>query len=188
MKSISRIARMSFFAIFVCLIFSASWLDQLKPQKYGNGVDENGKKIYAGKTPITNSPAYQQFKFSSQSELEKLYYFRARLVELDGFYFRMQGGRYTIEDAQYGTTWLISHRYTDNESARKFIEEQLIPFETPAQPLLIEFPNGSLQRVVPVALNELELLEDTIKKDTSGNPAPHKIKPAGQPTSNSVAK
>lgn len=145
-------------------LLSLAWSSN-KP-RYLSGVDKDGNKVYAGKVPIQETYAYQQFKWGSHSEASKLSYFLSRLLEMKDIYFRYHGKRYNSKDAYYGVNWLIRHRYGGRMNARAFIREQAALFQKPGHPLLIEFPDGAVHHLLPVVMNELDLLEKTYRDDS----------------------
>ena len=169
---------------FLCLILgsallSVGWFGKmgLRP-RYLNGVDEEGAKVYAGKVPIYDTYAYHQFELGPKTESGKLSYFLSRFSEMKNCYFRFLGNRYGFQDAYFGANWLITRRYNGNQDARIFLREQITLFEKPSAPLLIEFPDGSLHRVLPIVTNELDLLEETIRKEKTQTLPPFQDLPA----------
>lgn len=159
--------------ILASSFLSVGWIGKLGLKtRYLNGIDQDGDKVYAGKIPIHNTYAYRQFKSGSKTEASKLYYFLSRLYEMKDCSFRFLGKRYDSRDAYSGINWLITRRYQSGRSAREFLSEQIAHFEKPGAPLLIEFPDGSLHRVLPVVMNELDLLEETARREARHTPPP----------------
>ena len=159
--------RLIFTISIVALVFLFNGTPSSSAPQYLRGVYENGAIAYVGPLTIQQTNAYKQFIYSKKTEKEKLYYLLSRFRTADhlGFYFG--GGRYSANDACFGSGWILRHRYKGNKEARKFIREQVTFFEKPGKPLLIEFQNGSIHFAYNIIINELELLENTIAETSA---------------------
>lgn len=131
------------------------------------------EKIYLGPLPIQETQAYKTFLNSSGSETAKLIYLGDRIKSAQNLSYYFEGDRYNWFEAYSGATWLLWHDHERGEDAHSFIHKEAIRFQNPTKPTSIEFPDQSRHLASQVLLNELDLLEDTIKLDSSAQSRSH---------------
>jgi len=125
------------------------------------------EKVYLGSLPIENTQAYQTFLNSSGSETAKLIYLGDRIKSAQNLSYYFEGTRYNWFEAYSGATWLLWQDHQHGEDAHSFIHREAIRFQNPTKPTTIEFPDRSRHLASEVLLNELDLLEDIIKQNSS---------------------
>jgi hypothetical protein len=129
---------------------------------YLRGVNPDGFKTYLGSTPPQSAEALEQFRMSSGSEAQKLFYLLERFKEIQDHGFYYLGNRYSWQDAFLAGSWMLNQRYSKIKNARSFIKDQFSLLERPTNPVLIEFPDGTLHRAYDILINELDFLEASL--------------------------
>lgn len=129
------------------------------------GVAPNGQKAYLGTVPIENTEAYRQFISSPQSEVNVQTYLFTRLKAAQDLSYFRDGQWYSWLEAYRGGMWLMRNRYEKGQDARTFIKNHVWRSESTGKPHLVKYPDGSVHEAYYVLLNELDLLEETLKKD-----------------------
>jgi hypothetical protein len=137
------------------------------------GVDKQGQKAYLGPVPLEHTEAYEDYLNSRHSEVDKQNYIFRRLKTPEAAklsYFH-DGTWYTWLDAYRAGNWLIRNRYKKGQDARTFIKDHVWRSEDTGKPHLVKYPDGSIQEAYYVLLNELDLLESTLAKDSRAKAA-----------------
>jgi hypothetical protein len=131
---------------------------------YLKGVDSEGKKVYLGPTPIEETAAFKTYAQSSRSAVHEQQYLFQRLKDapknLEYFH---DGNWYNWLETYRGGMWLIRNRYKKGQDTRKFLEKYVWRSEA-GKLHLVRYPDGSIQVGYFLLMNELDLLEETLKK------------------------
>ena len=151
------------FVFFTCALVSASDAHGSFFSKKNEKPRE--KKYYLGLAAIQNTEAYEIFLRGSKSETAKLYYLVDRIKVAKDLHYLFEGGRYDSSDAEMGGMWAIWHHHQIGEGARAFIFEEVARFPADSRNCFIQFPDGSTELAYVVLLNELDLLEETLKQN-----------------------
>ncbi len=129
------------------------------------GVDAKGQKVYLAEVPINNTVAFKTYLASPKSEVNKQQYLFARLKDapknLEYFH---DGNWYSWVEAYRGGMWLMRNRYKKGQDTRLFLKKYVWRSEDTNKEHLVRYPDGSIQVGYFVLLNELDLLEETVKK------------------------
>lgn len=135
---------------------------------YLEGVDEKGNKVYLGPTPIENTAAFKTYAQSSKSAVHEQQYLFQRLKDApkDLEYFH-DGNWYNWLQTYRGGMWLIRNRYKKGQDTREFLKKYVWRSEETRKLHLVKFPDGSIQVGYFLLLNELDLLEETLKKKST---------------------
>ena len=138
------------------------------------GKTPEGKKVYLGPVPIQETEAYQAFLLSPRSEVDKLYYLgdRIRAKASQDIVYIYEGGHYHWAEVYAGGIWLLWHDYKRGETARAFIYETSLRFERPGSRATLQLPDGSVHYAYDVTVNEMDLLEATIKEENPSQKTP----------------
>jgi hypothetical protein len=164
MKSINPKPRRIVFIIFFLFVFSHHAVAGWSPFK---GKTREGKKAYLGPAPVQDTEAYQKFLESSRSEIDKLYYLgdriRAKTAQKNVYIYERD--RYHWAEVYAGGIWCLWHYYKREKTAREFVRDISQRFERPGSRATVEFPDGSVHYAYQVTVNELDLLEETIKPE-----------------------
>lgn len=136
----------------------------LAPQ-YLKGVNPDGQKVYLGPVPIQNTEAYQAFLTSSRSEAAKLDYLLQRIKSARDLVYHYDGEQYNWLEAYRAGSWILRHHYERGESARSFLLRETFLYQKPGKPNAVEFPDRSVHFDYHVLINELDLLEETVKEN-----------------------
>ncbi len=129
------------------------------------GVARDGQKAYLGPVPIENTEAYQLFLSSPRSDVHMQTYMFTRLKAAKDLSFFHDGSWYNWLEAYRGGMWLMRNRYKKGQDARTFIKNYVWHSEETGKPHLIKYPDGSVHEAYYVLLNELDLLDETLKND-----------------------
>ena len=132
---------------------------------YLKGLTPQGEKVYIGPVPIQDTEAYQTFIYSSQSEAAKLDYLLRRIKAAQDLVYYHNGGQHNWLEAYRAGSWVLRHHYKKSENARSFIRKEVLLYQEPGNPTAIKFPNGSIHLVYYILMNELDLLEGTVKQN-----------------------
>ena len=148
------------FALFLILGFAAGCA--AAPLK---GVKASGEKVYLGPVPLSKTEAYQTYIHSKHTEVDKQRFLFQRLKEAESLQFFHNGSWYNSLEAYRGGMWLMREKYQAGQDSREFIKKYVDRSEDTNQLHLAKYPDGSLQVGSYVLLNELDLLEETARKD-----------------------
>ncbi len=121
------------------------------------------KKVYLGPIPIQNDQAYKTFLKSSRSETAKLIYVADRIKAARNLTYRYEGEFYNWLEAYSGAMWLLWQDHKAKEEAHAFVRKEALRLQNPKNPTVIQFPDKSTYPAPEILLNELDLLEDTVK-------------------------
>ncbi len=132
---------------------------------YLKGVDSKGNKVYLGPTPIENTAAFKTYSQSARSAVNEQQYLFQRLKDApkDLEYFH-DGNWYNWLETYRGGMWLIRNRYKKGQNTRQFLEKYVWRSEFTGKLHLVKYPDGSVQIGYFLLMNELDLLEETLKK------------------------
>lgn len=154
--------------ISIGIIFSlAGFKLPVSKQKKDKSKSEN---VYLGPMPIETTQAYQTFLRSPKSETDKLYYLLDRVKTNDKLIFYFERNHFSNFDAYLGGVWILWHHHK-KEDAHDFLWQELLRYETPANPILVQFPDRSRFPAYNVLKNELDLLEKTMPQPATTPPA-----------------
>ncbi len=148
------------FAAFFIFAFAAGCA-----ASYLKGVNAKGEKVYLGPVSIENTEAYQTYLHSKRTEVDKQRYLFQRLKAADHLQYFHDGGWYNNLEAYRGGMWLMREKYKAGQDSREFIKRYVDRSEDTNQLHLVKYPDGSLQVGSYILYNELDLLEETAKKD-----------------------
>ncbi|MBI4394747.1 MAG: hypothetical protein HY583_00975 [Candidatus Omnitrophica bacterium] len=129
------------------------------------GLTPDGNRVYLGSLPIENTEAYKTFRLGPPTETEKLFYLLNRVKDARDVTYRFEDGWYTYFEAYPAALWLLVHHYERGETARFFIHKEFVAFHGVSESTTMHFPNGSYHLAYYVFLNELDLLEETLKRE-----------------------
>ena len=133
---------------------------------YLKGVAPGGEKVYLGPAAIENTGAYRQFLQSGRAETDKQHYLFSRLKASEGLEFLHDGRWYNKLEAYRGGMWLMRNRYKKGRNTRAFIKNY-IEYSEAGNLHLVRYPGGTLQIGSYVLYNELDLLEEKLKKQNT---------------------
>jgi len=129
------------------------------------GMTPEGTKVYLAPVPIQNTDAYKTFLSTPRSEVSEQTYMFSRLKLAKDLSFFHDGSWYTWLEAYRGGMWLMRNRYKKGQDTRTFLKNHVWRSEKTGTPHLIKYPDGSVHVAYYVLLNELDLLEETLKND-----------------------
>jgi len=129
------------------------------------GITPEGKKVYLGPVPINDTEAYQTFLNSPKGDVNEQTYMFSRLKLATDLSFYHDGSWYNWLEAYRGGMWLMRNRYKKGQDSRTFLKNYVWRSEDTGQVHLIKYPDGSIHEGYYVLLNELDLLEETLKND-----------------------
>ncbi len=129
------------------------------------GVTPQGQRVYLGPTPIEETAPYKEFLSSPRSEVNVQTYLFSRLKSAQDLSFYHDGSWYNWLEAYRGGMWLMRNRYQKGQDARTFIKNHVWRSEATGKPHLVKYPDGSIHEAYYVLLNELDLLDETLKRD-----------------------
>ncbi len=129
------------------------------------GLTKDGAKIYLAPVPIINTEAYKTFLSTPRSQVSEQTYMFSRLKQAKDLSFFHDGSWYTWLEAYRGGMWLMRNRYKKGQDTRTFLKNHVWRSEKTGKPHLIKYPDGSVHVAYYVLLNELDLLEETLKND-----------------------
>ena len=130
---------------------------------YLKGVTRQGEKVYLGPADIQETAAYKDFLKSGHAETDKQHYLFQRLKDSKGLEFYHDGAWYNQIEAYRGGMWLMRHRYQKGQDSRIFIRKYIERSEA-GNLHLVRTPDGSIQIGSYILYNELDLLEDALRK------------------------
>jgi len=130
------------------------------------GLANDGSKVYLAPVPITTTDAYKTFLSTPRSQVSEQTYMFSRLKQAKDLSFFHDGSWYTWLEAYRGGMWLMRNRYKKGQDTRTFLKNHVWRSEKTGKPHLIKYPDGSVHVAYYVLLNELDLLEETLKNDT----------------------
>jgi len=130
------------------------------------GINANGQKVYLDQADITQTEAYQEYLQSEHTEINKERYIFKRVVGAKDLRYHRDGNTYGWVEAYRAGNWLMRTHYDKEADARSFIRDHVWKSETTGNPHLIQFPSGDIHVAYYVLLNELDLLEDTLAKQS----------------------
>lgn len=159
MKQIPR--WLSFFLLLPILLTGCASTGNLK------GVAKDGSKIYLAPVPISNTEAYKTFLRAPHSQVSEQTYMFSRLKLAKDLSFFHDGSWYTWLEAYRGGMWLMRNRYKKGQDTRTFLKNHVWRSEKTGTPHLIKYPDGSVHVAYYVLLNELDLLEETLRNEPS---------------------
>lgn len=137
------------------------------------GVTTNGEKVYLGVTPIEKTPAYENFLRSSKSEVDKLYYLLDRIRDSRSLIYIYEGDQYNWFEAYSTGVWVLWHHYRKGEDARSALRREVANYSGD-EAVYIKFQNESIHLAYRILLNELDLLDETYKRNLSSTAASKK--------------
>ena len=149
----------SFFLLLPILLTGCASTGNLK------GITQDGTKVYLAPVPITSTAAYKTFLNTPRSEVSEQTYMFSRLKLAKDLSFFHDGNWYSWLEAYRGGMWLMRNRYKKGRDTRTFLKNHVWRSEKTGTPHLIKYPDGSVHEAYYVLLNELDLLEDTLKND-----------------------
>ena len=114
--------------------------------------------------PIEHTQAYKAFLRGSGSETAKLYYLLDRIKETPNLTYLFEGVRYPWFDAYAAGTWILWHHHKKGEEAHGFLHKELSAYPTAGSSAIIELSDRSHHLAYPILINELDLLEETVKQ------------------------
>lgn len=129
------------------------------------GLAKDGSKVYLAPVPITETDAYKTFLQTPRSEVSEQTYMFSRLKLAKDLSFYHDGSWYTWLEAYRGGMWLMRNRYKKGQDTRTFLKNYVWRSEKTGEPHLIKYPDGSVQVAYYVLLNELDLLEETLRNE-----------------------
>ncbi len=132
---------------------------------YLKGVTPAGEKVYLGPVSIEKTEAYRNYLHSRHTEVDKQRYLFARLKSATHLQYHRDGHWYTALEAYRGGMWLMRNRYKEGQDSREFIRKYIERSEQTNQYHLVQYPDGSVHIGSCILYNELDLLEETAKKD-----------------------
>jgi len=132
---------------------------------YLKGVTPRGDRAYLGPVPIEKTESYQTYLHSRHTEVDKQRYLFQRLKASENLQFYDDGRWYDTLEAYRGGMWLMRNRYKEGQDSREFIRKYIERSEQTNQYRLVQYPDGSVQIGSYILYNELDLLEETTKKD-----------------------
>lgn len=135
------------------------------------GTSPDGRKTYLGPVPIENTEAFRQLMKSPQNDVSIQTYLFARLKAAQDLQYYRDGQWYSWLEAYRGGMWLMRNRYQKGQDARTFIKNHVWRSEATGQAHLVKFPDGSIHEAYYVLLNELDLLEQTLRSASPGKSA-----------------
>jgi hypothetical protein len=133
---------------------------------YLKGATPQGEKVYLGPLPIENTEAYRTYIQSPRTEVDKQNYLFARMKDADKLEFLHDGSWYNSVEAYRGGKWLMRHRYQKDQNTRDFIHKYVERSEDTGKYHLAKYPDGSVHIGSYLLYNELDLLEETEKKNS----------------------
>ncbi len=145
--------------LILCLLFTSC-------STYLQGVSPDGTVVYLGETPLENTQAYKLFLKSSQSERDKCLFLLRRVLKKTEYQFFRDGDVYTSGDAYDGGMWLLENRYEEGQTAREFMRDHIWR-STSGKPHYVRLSNGEMHIGYFLLLNDLDLLEETVSKNSS---------------------
>ncbi len=151
---------MSLFAVLVLPLMLASCATATL-----RGVSAAGKKVYLGPIPIQGTEAYQSYLNSPRADVSQQAYIFSRLKLAKDLSFYHDGSWYNWLEAYRGGMWLMRNRYKKGQDSRTFLKKYVWKSEDTGKPHLVKYPDGSVHEAYYVLLNELDLLEETVKAD-----------------------
>ena len=131
---------------------------------YLKGVTPQGEKVYLGPLPIENTEPFQAYLQSRHTEVDKQHYLFQRLKDAKHLQFYHDGSWYNHLDAYRGGMWLMRNRYRKGQDTRAFIRKYVERSEDTGKLHLVKYPDGSVQIGSSILANELDLLEETLRK------------------------
>lgn len=131
---------------------------------YLKGVHPDGTKVYLGSTFIVETEAFQTFLSSPQKEANKIAYIFERLENAKGLIFYRDGIPYEPAEVKQGGKWLYKNQYREGQSAAEFIKENVWNSPSTGKPYYIATLDGNYHIGYYVLMNELELLEQTLRQ------------------------
>ena len=132
---------------------------------YLKGVTPQGKRAYLGPIAIQSTEAYKAFLRSARTEVDKQNYLFNRLRLAQDLQFYHDDRWYNALQSYRGGMWLMRNRYKKGQDTREFIKKYVARSEDTGKLHLVRYPDGSIQIGYYVLLNELDLLEDTARKE-----------------------
>jgi hypothetical protein len=150
------------FVVLGCCIFSPGCASP-----YLKGITSSGQKVYLGPVPIESTEAYQNYLRSPQTEVDKQNYLFMRLKDAVDMEYYHDGNWYDPVLAYRGGKWLMRNRYKEGQDSREFIRKYIERSETTGQYHLAKYPDGSVHIGSYILYNELDLLEETARKDSN---------------------
>ena len=132
---------------------------------YLKGSTPQGGKAYLGPVPIEQTESYQIYLHSRHTEVDKQRYLFQRLKASENLQFYNDGRWYSALEAYRGGMWLMRNRYKEGQDSREFIRKYIERSEVTNQYRLVQYPDGSVQIGSYILYNELDLLEETTKRD-----------------------
>ena len=132
---------------------------------YLKGMTPAGERVYLGPDTLRETEAYQSFLRSAKSEVDKQNYLFQRLKDAKELEYYHDGSWYNWLETYRGGMWLIRNRYEKGQDTRTFLRKYVWRSES-GKLHLVRYPNGSIQIGYFVLMNELDLLEETVRKDS----------------------
>ena len=157
--------RLTSFFLFPIILTGCATTATLK------GMTQDGTKVYLATVPINNSEAYKTYLSTPRSDVSEQTYLFSRLKLAKDLSFYHDGNWYTWLEAYRGGMWLMRNRYKKGQATRTFLKNHVWHSEKTGKTHLVKYPNDSVHEAYYILLNELDLLEETLKND----PAAKKI-------------
>lgn len=104
---------------------------------------------------------------TERSEVSEQGYLFQRLKSASELQFFHNGSWYSALEAYRGGMWLMRKRYLKGQDTRDFIRKYVEKAEDTGKLHLVKYPDGSVHIGSYVLYNELDLLEETIAKQSS---------------------
>jgi len=131
------------------------------------GLTAEGKKVYLGSVSIQDTMPYHSYRNSTRTEVAKQTYLFQRLKSASDLEFYHNGSWYNSLQAYRGGMWLMRKHYKKDQDTRTFIREYVERSEDSGKPHLVRYPDSSVHIGSYVLYNELDLLEETVSKESS---------------------
>ena len=145
----------------ISLVFILVMAGGCAGEKYLQGCNANGEKVYLGPVPIENTEPYQTYIHSARTEADKQRYLFQRLKNAAQLSFYHEGSWYNSLLAYRGGMWLMRECYVKGQNTRDFIKKHVEYSEDTHEYHLAKFPDGSMHIGSYLLYNELDLLERT---------------------------
>lgn len=132
--------------------------------QYLKGVSPEGQKVYIGPTDIENTEAFQTYLRSPQAEASKQQYLFQRLKDASkDIQYYHDGVWYNWLETYRAGMWLVRNKYQKGQDTREFLKRYVWRSEA-GKLHLVKFPDESVHIGYFILLNELDLLEETLRK------------------------
>ena len=129
------------------------------------GISPAGKKVYLAPIPVQGTEAYQSYLNSPRADVSQRTYIFSRLKLAKDLSFYHDGSWYNWLEAYRGGMWLMRNRYKKGQDSRTFLKKYVWKSEDTGKPHLVKYPDSSVHEAYYVLLNELDLLEETVRND-----------------------